>query len=396
MTSTTKQLILHATLSATLFCASLVVPGTISKVCAQIIAASNQPAPSSWAERYAHARDALVDKDWVRAARELSELESTASSPEQRLLASELASIARALLARAPLPQPALRTTDELITLYSTAILYGLGSSVWLAFQVEPSNILGALVPFAVLTPAAVGVVATADSWRPLRHGIPHAIAAGMYLGFGEGLWLTGYQLAYASAHSGVDRWGPQRASTAIWLTSTAGGLGGALIGAVNRPTPGRVSFTASSAIWAGALAAFTAHALHPDDDRREQYTFLTGGLAYNAGLLAGIVFGPVIAPSVRRVRYTDLGGLFGALILGGSYALLVDDADSRVGLGLAAVGGTLGLGVTAWATRHMEPDRSHDHLPPIIGERHARGAALRPTLVPTAGGFYAGLSGEL
>lgn len=175
-----------------------------------------------------------------------------------------------------------------------------------------------------------------------------------MYLGFGEGLWLAGYQNAYASKHAREERWGPQLASTAVWLSDTAGGLAGALIEAVNRPTPGRVSFTASTAIWSGTLAAFAAHALQPNDSERAQSTYLVGALAYNAGLLAGIVAGPVIAPSVKRVRYTDLGALAGALLVGGGYALLVDDADSRAGLGLAAVGGAVGLGVAVWATQDM------------------------------------------
>jgi hypothetical protein len=348
-----------------------------------------------WAAQYARARDALLREAWGDAARQLSALAASASSSAQRLLATELASIARVKLADSREQQPSLRTADELTTLYTTAIFYGLGASAWLALQVEPNNVAGALLPFALLTPAAVGVFAWADSYRPLRHGIPHAIAAGMYLGFGEGLWLAGFQSAYASAHDGVERWGPQRASTALWVAATAGGLTGALIGAVNRPTPGRVSFTASTAIWAGALAAFTAHAVNPDAEQRGQTTYLAGAFAYNAGLLAGIVFGPVIAPSIKRVRYTDLGGMFGAMLVGGGYALLVDDAESRVGLGLAAIGGALGLGLTVWATRGMAPDYSHDRLPPAIG-RPVRHSAVRPTLSPTRGGFVAGLSGEL
>jgi hypothetical protein len=170
----------------------------------------------------------------------------------------------------------------------------------------------------------------------------------------------------------------------------------GGLVGAVNRPTPGRVSFTASTAIWGGALAAFAAHALEPNPHERGQRAYLVGALAYNAGLLGGIVFGPVIAPSVKRVRYTDLGGLFGALLVGGGYSLIAGEVDSRMALGLAAVGGGLGLGLTILATRDMPPDRSHDQLPPAIGQRSATPAALRPTLIPLQGGFLAGLGGEL
>jgi hypothetical protein len=379
--------------SGVLFCAYLCLCLTVCML-AQAPAAgqvARLDEQRTWNERYARARARFLGEEYAAAAHMLGELAETAATQSQRELATELASIARAKLA-ANATQPALRTTDELTTLYATAILYGLGTSAWLALQAEPNNIAGALIPFATLTPAAAGVIALADGWRPLRHGIPHAIAAGMYLGFGEGLWLAGFQRAYASAHQGVEHWGAQRLSTALWLCATGGSLAGGLIGAINRPTPGRVSFTASSAIWSGALGAFVAHALSADADERGQLTYIVGGLAYNAGLLGGIVFGPVFAPSVARVRYVDLGGLFGALLVGGTYALLVGAADSRVGMGLAAVGGALGLGVTAWATRDMLPDRSHDRLQPLIGGR----ASLRPTLVPAPGGFVAGLSGEL
>jgi len=377
------------------FCAYACLCLALSVLFQASVTAQTAPlAPLSWSDRCARARAALILEDYRAAALALDELARIASTPGQHALANELAIIARAKLASNE-EEPALRTADELATLYATAIFYGIGTSAWLALQAEPDDVAGALIPFATLTPAAVGVVVLADSFRPMRHGVPHAVAAGMYLGFGEGLWLAGFQRAYASAHEGIEHWGPQRISTALWLSATAGGLAGGLIGAVNRPTPGRVSFTASSAIWSGVLGASLAHAFNPDASERGQLAYLAGGLAYNAGLLAGIVFGPVIAPSVKRVRYTDLGGLFGALLVGGSYALLAGDADSRVGMGLAALGGALGLGVAAWATRGMPPDRSHDRLQPLLGQRAPR-PALTPTLLPTRGGFFAGFSGEL
>jgi hypothetical protein len=118
--------------------------------------------------------------------------------------------------------------------------------------------------------------------------------------------------------------------------------------------------------------------------------------LAYNAGLLTGIVFGPVVAPSVQRVRYADLGGILGGLLIGGSYALIAEQPDLRVGAGLAALGGTVGLGAAVWLTRALPADRSHDQLPPAIGRRSERRSSLQPLLWPTRGGVFAGLSGEL
>src|SRR5690606_41995843 len=62
------------------------------------------------------------------------------------------------------------------------------------------------------------------DALPILRHGIPHAIAAGLYLGLGEGVWLTGYQNAYAASHDGK-RWSAERVSSALWVATTVGAV---------------------------------------------------------------------------------------------------------------------------------------------------------------------------
>lgn len=359
--------------------------------------AAEQGARVSWHERYQRARAALLDDRFAEAAREFRALEQSAPDPQDRSLASELASLASDRLARhAATDQPSLRTGDELTVLYTTAVFYGLGTSGWLALQLKPQSFGAAILPFAVITPAAVATVAFADSYRPLRHGIPHAIAAGVYLGFGEGLWMVGYQNAYAEHHPGSTRWSSDRVATALWITSTAGGGAGALIGALRRPTPGRISFTASTAIWGGLLSAFTSTALDSERDERRQRAYLVGAIGYNVGLVTGLMIGPTVAPSVARVRFTDLGGLFGALTGGGGYALLAAHRDSRVGFGATAIGSALGLGLAWWATSGMPPDHSHDQLPPAIGARDTGLASLRPSIAPTRGGFIASLGGEL
>lgn len=366
-------------------------------LCCLCARASAQDADRSWHERYTRAREALVREEFAAAARAFDALEATAPSESERALANELGSIARAQLARRePLGQPALRTMDELTVLYTLAVFYGLGTSAWLDLQLKPQSFGAAILPFALLTPASVAIVAWADNFRPLRHGIPHAIAAGMYLGFGEGLWLVGYQNAYASRHEGVSRWSSERVASALWISSTVGAVAGTLVGALRRPTPGRVSFTASLSIWGGVISAFASSGIDPDERERSQRAFLIGALGYNAGLVAGLLFGPTAAPSVARMRFVDLGGLFGALLGGGAYALVAKHADSRVSLGLAAAGGALGLGLTWWATSGMPADHSHDLLPPALGGRRSTLASLRPTIAPAPGGFFAAVSGEL
>lgn len=358
---------------------------------------SDSSALASWQARYAQARAALLAHQYEQAAAALSALEHSAPSLQDRVRAAELASIAREEWKQSGTgDQPYLRTSDELTVLYTFALMYGLGTSAWLALQLRPESFGTALLPFVIATPASVALVALADNYRPLRHGIPHAIAAGLYLGLGEGIWLAGYQNAYAAHHDG-QRWSAERVSTALWVASTVGAVAGGVIGAWRRPTPGRVSFTSSAAIWGGLISAFATSALVSDPDARSQNAFVVGSMGYNAGLVAGLLFGPSLAPSVTRVRLTDLGGLFGGLAASGGYALLARHVDSRIALGSAAIGSALGLGLTWWATSGMPADHSHDTLPPAIGAGESRAvSALRPLLAPVRGGMLAGITGAL
>jgi hypothetical protein len=131
--------------------------------------------------------------------------------------------------------------------------------------------------------------------------------------------------------------------------------------------------------------------------NERSEDAFLVGSIGYNAGLVAGLLFGPSVAPSITRVRLSDLGGLFGGLAVAGSYALLASQRDTRVLLGAAAIGSGLGLGMTWWATSGMPADHSHDALPPALGQRAPRGLeAVSPLLAPLPGGVLAGVSGVL
>jgi hypothetical protein len=358
-----------------------------------------QSPQSSWHERYEHARAALIDERFADARAQLELLAQSAETDTDRRLAMELAEVARIEAMRHGPKldlQPELRTSDELAVLYTTAALYGLGTSGWLTLQLQPKTFGGAIIPFALLTTAAVGGVALADGYRPLRHGIPQAIAAGLYLGFGEGLWIVAYQHAYATSHAGNTPWHAERVSTALWAGSTAGALVGGFIGALRRPTPGRVSFTASTGIWLGVLSAFAAEALNPDRTGRGHTSYLVGDIGYNAGLLAGVAFGPQVAPSVTRVRFMDLAGLGGALLGAGGYALIANQTDSRGEVGAAAIGGALGLGFAWWATSGMAPDHSHDELRPAIGRAGREGFSMHPVVVPTPGGVMASLVGAL
>jgi len=343
------------------------------------------PDEASWRAEYAKAKGLLVDGHGNEAALAFDALASDAPTEADAELARELAGVARASVAERSAPPAAhIRTSDELSILYTSAFVYGLGTGGWVVLLTRPSNIAGAALPFVGFTAVSVGGVAIIDGYRPFRRGVPHSIAAGLYLGLGEAVWVIGLQHAGATRRADDSRWSAEMVGTALWAGASAGGALGGLVGAWREPTPGRVSFTSSAATWAGVTSAFLAAALESRDRSRAETAMLSGGVGYNLGLLGGIVVAPVIAPSVARVRFADLGAIGGGLLGAGAYSVAVErGATVRGGLGFAALGMAAGLGLTWWLTEGMPRD------PPSE-------PSVRAAVVPTEGGLLGVVRGEL
>ncbi|HET7540331.1 MAG TPA: hypothetical protein VFK05_10690 [Polyangiaceae bacterium] len=349
--------------------------------------AAAESADEGWEARYAKARALLVAGKEEDAAPVFEQLAKEAPTPEDERRAEELAEICRSKL-RAKSGPSYLRSQGEMTLLYSTAFVYGLGSSAWVALLVEPKNMAAAVLPFAVITTASVGGVALADAYLPFRRGVPQSIASGAYLGLGEGIWLVGIQHSGAARRDDGSEWDGKRVATALWGGATLGAIGGGVIGALRQPTPGRVSFTLSTSLWGGLVGSFGAAALTQNDERRTEQAFTAGLVGYNVGLLGGLIFAPSVAPSIERVRFIDLGGIGGGLAGAGLYTLLASGHEkSQASLGAASVGAALGLGLTWWATSGMPSD------PP---KQSARPLTLLPSLVRTPNGWLATVSGQL
>jgi len=352
-------------------------------------AVSATPDPEAWHARYERAKKLLAEGRAAEAAAEFEALEQGAPTTTDERLVRELESVALEAAQRQqkPPPSPNVRSSDELTVLYASAFVYGLGTSAWIVLLTKPESLAGAVLPFAGFTTSAVAGVAIADGYRPFRRGVPHSIAAGLFLGFGEGAWVVGYQHAGATRRDDGSHWQSEEVAGALWAGATLGGITGGLIGAWRAPTPGRVSFTTSTGVWAGLIGGFSAAALQPNDDRRGETAFAVGGATYNLGIIGGIVFAPLIAPSVARVRFVDLGTIGGGLLGSGVYAIAAESsATTRGGLGFAALGAAAGLGVTWWLTDGMP--RDPPSKPPSV--------SIRPLAVPTEGGLILGLHGEL
>lgn len=349
-------------------------------------------AERAWTVRFDHARSNLVAGDYLRAEAAFRQLALDAPSPSQRDLANQLAeiSLASARRARGIVSPTAIRTTGELWLLYSHAFLYGLGTGAWFALETRPQVVGGLLLPVVGFSAASIGAVALADALGPLPYGVPQAVVAGLHIGLAEGLWAVTWQRGIARVHED-DRevWRERTASSVLWGAATAGALAGGFLGAALHTTPGRASFVSSTAFWTGALFALSFAAFTPDVRYRAEHAFAGGDVGYNAGLVGGILLAPLVAPSIARVRWLDIGGVGGGLFAAGLYSILAQDAATpRATFAATAVGSLAGLGVSWILTSRMPRD--------VRGADGGRAPSFRPTVLPAVGGVTVGVAGEL
>ena len=358
--------------------------------------------PDAWTERYDRARADMIEGRVREAEAAFKALAAEARTEGERTLALEMARLSAAYAARAEAartmapvpPRSSIRSTDELTLLYTSAFLYGAGTGTWFLLQTKPDSAATATLPFAALTAAPVIAVATIDGYKKLPRGLPHSISAGLYLGLGQGIWLVGYQHARAARIEDLDpdstvRWTPESTASVLWASASIGAVVGGIAGGYLPTTPGRVSFTASTTMWAGALTGLGAGAVLPDDEYRREHAFLAGGIGYNVGLAGGLLGAHVVSPSVARVRLVDLLGIAGGLAGAGFYLSVSGDPDTRTTEGLAVIGAGTGLALGWILTSGMPKEL------PAPATRTPR-IDLRPSLQPVRGGATLGIGATL
>ena len=246
------------------------------------------------------------------AERTFKALAAEAKTEGERTLALEMARLSAAYAARAKVAGSAkrapkrdyFRTTDELTLLYTSAFHYGAGTGTWFLLQTRPDTAITATLPFAAFTAAPVIAVATIDGYKKLPRGLPHAMSAGLYLGLGQGVWIVGYHNARSSRIEDIDndskiRWAPESTASVLWTSSTLGAVLGGVVGGYLPTTPGRVSFTASTTMWAGALSGLGFAAVLPDDEYRRENAFLAAGAGYDVASIRPLI--DMLAARSRR-----------------------------------------------------------------------------------------------
>jgi hypothetical protein len=354
---------------------------------------------TDWLNRYTVARERLLAGEFAKARELFAELVATATTAVDRVIAQELELLANnwtrrdlVLVRRGDLGESSASakaagqpTTDELAILYTNAVVYGIGTGVWVGILTEPDSAAGAILPALGLAGAAAGAVAIADSQKLFRYGVPQSMVSGMYIGFQEGLVLTLWNQARVYR---ADEWSPKAVASVVLGASTVGAAAGAVVGSLGGTTPGRASFVGSAAMWSGLVSGLLVGAMAPDDDTRDESALLAAAVGLNVGALAGVFAAGPVSPSIARVRFLDLGGIAGGLALGGLYVSAAGDQSTAGGLmGISALGVAGGL-TTAWfATSKMAADRVSEENRPAPGTPASIGATTTVSVAPVPGG---------
>lgn len=356
---------------------------------------TNAPAPT-WQQQFDRARSLLLSGNFAAATTALASLVPLAPDSASQKLVVELLTISRTwqhggyvLKHRSELQTTTTkaedrRTLDELAVLYGNAVLFGVGSGIVLDTYSEPSSAAGGIMPVLLLAAGSAGVVAALDHFTTLRYGVAQSITSGMYLGFEEAMVWTLWNQASTDWYK---EWSDRTVATLMWSGAAVGAVAGGLLGNAYGTTPGRASFIHSAGLWSAAVAGTLAAAINGDDNKADDYALLSAAITLNAGVVAGALWAADANPSIARVRFIDLGGFCGGLLLGGLYFSLQDKETGFAGeMAALSLGMAAGVGLGMYFTRNMDPDeprRGQDSRLGIIGMVES----ISPTIGPAPGG---------
>jgi hypothetical protein len=354
---------------------------------------------TAWFASYAEAKKLMLAGFFQAAATRFEALVLSAPDLGSRILATEMSTACRTwaqggFVLTTPgnmaLTAPALlqdrRTTDEIAILYTNAVLYGLYAGVVLDTWTKASSAGSVILPPLALAGLSAGVVAMIDRNTQLGYGVAQSTVSGMYIGFEEGL---AWALWHEAKVPGSSQWGGRAVSTLILGTGTLGAIAGGVVGATYGTTPGRAAFMGSASMWTGLVAGMLVGGVSGHSDT----ALLASALALNVGAVAGGFVGADVSPSIARVRFVDLGGLCGGLLVGGLYLAAQDKhASGRSLLTATSLGVTGGLTAAWLLTRDMEPDQPRKHRDQSLAKR------LLPTFAPTTdgSGFVLGVASTI
>jgi hypothetical protein len=197
------------------------------------------------------------------------------------------------------------RSSGEMVFLYGTGLLYGVGTGIWadsLAKLSDPA--------FASITPLVLGAAVPIgiyfwDDYAQLHRGVPSSIATGLTLGAFEGLAISGVQWQH-SGGGGPNSWSFATEASVTWSLATVGGVGGFAFGEWLRPDPRSLGFISSGAGW-GAIAGTLFGAGLGSGDWKDGAS-IAGLVGYNLGILATGALSVVYVPSWQTQKWMWVG----------------------------------------------------------------------------------------
>jgi hypothetical protein len=309
-----------------------------------------------------------------------------------------------------------IRTRLEIGYLYGAAIAYGAGAGIWIDAEayngkkVDP----GIALIGPVLLGAAMPLGVFLADMKPMKEGLPSAIASGLVIGAGEGLVSFAFGNGHWQATPGVQNqsnpWNFTSITRAEMIGSTLGGVTGIAYGLLGHPTPKKTMLITSATAW-GALIGYefgggatsSNTPWNPPatgDQNTARAGVSTGGLVgFNVGLAAAATATVWWTPS-----WNQLAWMWGGFGVGQTVAAIVypvyaaTGGDPRHGLifqGVAASIGTIAGAFighpdhSAAMAREEREDQEwlkHQHFARI------RGGGL----MPVPGGAGGTLTGEL
>jgi hypothetical protein len=308
------------------------------------------------------------------------------------------------------------RTRLEIGYLYGTAIAYGVGMGVWIDSEIYHGKQLDA--GFAMIAPVLAGAIMPLGVYladmRPMREGLPSAIASGFIIGAGEGLMAFGVGNGHWQKTPGVPNqsnpWDFTSLGRAEMVGSTLGGAAGIAYGLLLHPTPKKNMFITSAAAWGaiigvevggGATASGTPWDPPATGDQNTARAGVsTGGLVgFNLGLAAAATATAWWQPSWNQIAW-----MWGGFGVGQAVSALVfpvyaaTGGDARHGLVFMGIASTVGTVAGAFlghpdrpATLAREEREDEEWLKhPHLGRIRGGG------LMPVPGGAGASLNGEL
>jgi hypothetical protein len=245
-----------------------------------------------------------------------------------------------------------------------------------------------------LILPAVLGVAAPFGVYaadRPLRRGVPSAIAAGALIGAGEGIGIASLQFVTADEDSA---WGFRGLTRATAIGATVGAAGGAVLGYLQEPSPRLSLFAMSGASWGAAIGAMYGYGASEAGvgySRANDSAALGGFIGYNVGVVATAALSTLYVPSYTSLGWMWAGGAAGFAISLPVFLIYAGDEGPPAKRALIFSGTTTLLGIGAGALFTLRTSDVGSNAPSYDGVRIT---GLSPWTVP--GGVGMALSGEM